>query len=67
MRCALVLLLIFAMCSLAMAQDHAAHQPVKPATLNVQLWRPTSPGLDQQPEAQQFFDQGLRQPGRGDH
>jgi tetratricopeptide (TPR) repeat protein len=61
MRHALVFSFIFAMCSLAFTQDHAAHPPAKPATLMSgygDLHHPVSTG---NPQAQQFFDQGLRQ------
>jgi hypothetical protein len=61
MRHVLVLSLTLAMCSLAVAQDHPAHQPAKPATLMSgygDLHHPVSTTI---PQAQQFFDQGLRQ------
>jgi tetratricopeptide (TPR) repeat protein len=61
MRHVLVLSLTLAMCSLAMAQDHPAHPPAKPATLMSgygDLHHPVSTTI---PQAQQFFDQGLRQ------
>jgi tetratricopeptide (TPR) repeat protein len=61
MRHALVLSLIFAMCSLAVTQDHAAHPPVKPATLMSGYGDLHHPVSTSNPQAQQFFDQGLRQ------
>ena len=61
MRYALVLSFVFAMCSLAVAQDHAAHQPVKPATLMSGYGDLHHPVSTSNPQARQFFDQGLRQ------
>jgi hypothetical protein len=61
MRHALVLSLMFAMCSLAAAQEHAAHAPVKPATLMSGYGDLHHPVSTKNPQAQQFFDQGLRQ------
>jgi hypothetical protein len=61
MRHSLVLSLMFAMCSLAVAQDHAAHPPAKPATLMTGYGDLHHPVSTSNPQAQQFFDQGLRQ------
>jgi tetratricopeptide (TPR) repeat protein len=61
MRQLLVLLLALAMCSLAVAQDHSAHQQAKPATLMSGYGDLHHPVSTSNPQAQQFFDQGLRQ------
>ncbi len=42
------------------AQDHAAHSQMKPATLVTGLGNLHHPVSTKNPEAQQFFDQGLR-------
>jgi tetratricopeptide (TPR) repeat protein len=61
MRHALVPSLILAICTLATAQDHAAHPPAKPATLMSGYGDLHHPVSTKNPQAQQFFDQGLRQ------
>src|SRR5882757_3450482 len=61
MRHALVLSVICAMCSLAVAQDHPAHPQAKPATLMPGYGDLHHPISTSNPQAQQFFDQGLRQ------
>jgi tetratricopeptide (TPR) repeat protein len=61
MRHVLVLSLTLTMCSLAMAQDHSAHQPAQPATLMSGYGDLHHPVSTSNPQAQQFFDQGLRQ------
>jgi len=61
MRHALVLSVICAMCSLAVAQDHPAHPQAKPATLMPGYGDLHHPVSTSNPQAQQFFDQGLRQ------
>ncbi len=61
MRHVLVLSLTLAMCGLAAAQDHAAHPPAKPATLMSGYGDLHHPVSTSNPQAQQFFDQGLRQ------
>ena len=61
MRHVLVLSLTLAMCSLAVTQDHAAHPPAKPATLMSGYGNLHHPVSTTNPQAQQFFDQGLRQ------
>jgi tetratricopeptide (TPR) repeat protein len=61
MRHVLVLSLALAMCSLAVAQDHSAHQQAKPATLMSGYGDLHHPVSTSNPQAQQFFDQGLRQ------
>ncbi len=61
MRHVLVLSLALAMCSLAVAQDHSAHQQAKPATLMSGYGDLHHPVSTSNPQTQQFFDQGLRQ------
>jgi tetratricopeptide (TPR) repeat protein len=61
MRHVLVLALTLVTCSLAVAQDHSAHQPAKPATLMSGYGNLHHPVSTTNPQAQQFFDQGLRQ------
>src|ERR1700674_1883179 len=61
MRHVVVLSLTFAMCTLAVAQDHTAHQQAKPATLMSGYGDLHHPVSTSNPQAQQFFDQGLRQ------
>jgi tetratricopeptide (TPR) repeat protein len=61
MRHVVVLSLTFAMCTLAVAQDHSAHQQAKPATLMSGYGDLHHPASTSNPQAQQFFDQGLRQ------
>jgi tetratricopeptide (TPR) repeat protein len=61
MRHALVLSVICAMCCLAVAQDHPARPQAKPATLMPGYGDLHHPVSTSNPQAQQFFDQGLRQ------
>jgi tetratricopeptide (TPR) repeat protein len=61
MRHLLVLSLTLAMCSLAVTQDHSTRQQPKPATLMSGYGDLRHPVSTSNPEAQQFFDQGLRQ------
>src|ERR1700681_2375644 len=61
MRHTLVLSLALAICSLAPAQDHSANQQAKPATLMSGYGDLHHPVSTSNPQAQQFFDQGLRQ------
>jgi len=61
MRHVLFLSLTLAMCSLAVAQDHSAQQQAKPATLMSGYGDLHHPVSTSDPQAQQFFDQGLRQ------
>src|ERR1700680_1856452 len=61
MRHVVVLSLALAMYSLAVAQDHSAHQQAKPATLMSGYGDLHHPVSTSNPQAQQFFDQGLRQ------
>ena len=60
MRHGLVPSLILAICTLAVAQDHAAHPATKPATLMPGYGDLHHPVSTKNPQAQQFFDQGLR-------
>ena len=57
-RIAFLLALLMSFC--AFAQEHAAHSPAKPATLMTGLGNLHHPVSTHSPEAQQFFDQGLR-------
>src|SRR6202171_2830631 len=61
MRHTLVLSLALAMCSLAVAQDHPAHPQAKPVTLMPGYGDLHHPVSTSNPQAQQFFDQGMRQ------
>jgi len=60
MRHALVLSLSLALCSLAVAQPHAAPAQPKPAILMPGLGDLHHPVSTKNAQAQQFFDQGLR-------
>src|SRR6202140_5790316 len=53
-------LLTLLLCGVITAQDHAAHTPSKPATLMPGLGDLHHPVSTKNPQAQQFFDQGLR-------
>jgi tetratricopeptide (TPR) repeat protein len=55
-------LFVALLCAPALAQDHAAHhqEAAKPATLVTGLGHLHHPVSTRNPEAQQFFDQGLR-------
>ena len=53
-------LLTLLLCGLITAQDHPAHTPSKPATLMSGLGDLHHPVSTRNPQAQQFFDQGLR-------
>jgi tetratricopeptide (TPR) repeat protein len=57
-RIAFLLALLMSFC--AFSQEHAAHSPAKPATLMTGLGNLHHPVSTHSPEAQQFFDQGLR-------
>jgi tetratricopeptide (TPR) repeat protein len=57
-RIAFVLTLL--LCGVSFAQDHSSHNPPKPATLMPGLGDLHHPVSTRNPEAQQFFDQGLR-------
>ena len=55
--CALLLVLL---CGIAVAQQHPAHNQSQPATLMSGLGDLHHPVSTSNPEAQKFFDQGLR-------
>ncbi len=55
-----ILFLALCTCVPAMAQGHTAHAAAKPATLMSGLGDLQHPVTTSSPEAQQFFDQGLR-------
>ena len=55
-----VFVLTLSLCCTAFAQDHSIHNPPKPATLMSGLGDLHHPVSTRNPEAQQFFDQGLR-------
>jgi tetratricopeptide (TPR) repeat protein len=54
-------LCVLTTCILTVAQDHAAHQPAKPAVLMSGYGNLHHPVSTSNAQAQQFFDQGLRQ------
>jgi tetratricopeptide (TPR) repeat protein len=60
MRFRISILLVLCFCLSAFAQDHSAHTQSKPATLMPGLGNAHHPVSTSNPEAQQFFDQGLR-------
>ncbi len=60
MRHVLVLSLTLVLCSLAIAQHPGSHPQPKPATLMTGLGDLHHPVSTKNPQAQQFFDQGLR-------
>ncbi len=60
MKCRVAVLLALVLCAAAVAQEHPAHNPAKPATLMSGLGDLHHPVSTTNPEAQQFFDQGLR-------
>jgi tetratricopeptide (TPR) repeat protein len=60
MRFRIFVLLVLSFCSSSIAQDHSAHSQAKPATLRSGLGNAHHPVSTSNPEAQQFFDQGLR-------
>ena len=60
MKCRLSVLLVVLLCALGVAQDHAAHNQAKPATMMSGLGDLHHPVSTSNLEAQQFFDQGLR-------
>ena len=53
-------LLVILLCGIAVAQQHPAHNQPQPATLMSGLGDLHHPVSTQNPEAQKFFDQGLR-------
>ena len=60
MRYRLIVLLTLWLCIPAVAQDHSAHAQAKPATMMSGLGSLHHPVSAHNPEAQEFFDQGLR-------
>jgi tetratricopeptide (TPR) repeat protein len=54
------LLLVFSLCLPTVAQEHSAHSAAKPATLMSGISDLHHPVTATNPEAQKFFDQGLR-------
>jgi tetratricopeptide (TPR) repeat protein len=60
MRFRILVLLVLSFCLLSIAQDHSGHSQAKPATLMPGLGNAHHPVSTSNPEAQQFFDQGLR-------
>ena len=54
------LLLVFSLCLPTVAQEHSAHSAAKPATLMSGISDLHHPVTTTNPEAQKFFDQGLR-------
>jgi tetratricopeptide (TPR) repeat protein len=60
MRFRIFVLLVLSFCLLSFAQDHSGHTQAKPATLMPGLGNAHHPVSTSNPEAQQFFDQGLR-------
>jgi tetratricopeptide (TPR) repeat protein len=60
MKSWLSVLLTLALCGVITAQDHPAHTQSKPATLMLGMGNLHHPVSTKSPQAQQFFDQGLR-------
>lgn len=60
MRCCISILIALLLCVPSIAQDHSAHGQAKPATLMSGVGNVHHPVSTSNPEAQQFFDQGLR-------
>ena len=60
MPCRLTVLLVALLCCVAVAQDHPPHPQARPVTLMSGLGNLHHPVSTSNPEAQQFFDQGLR-------
>jgi tetratricopeptide (TPR) repeat protein len=60
MKSVLTTLLVFCLLGCAVAQDHAAHGQAKPATLMSGVGDLHHPVSTKNPQAQEFFDQGLR-------
>ncbi len=60
MRFRIFVLLVLSFCLSSIAQDHSGHSQAKPATLMPGLGNAHHPVSTSNPEAQQFFDQGLR-------
>jgi tetratricopeptide (TPR) repeat protein len=60
MKSVSISLLVFCLLGCAVAQDHAAHGQAKPATLMSGVGDLHHPVSTKNPQAQEFFDQGLR-------
>ncbi len=60
MRFRVLVLLALSSCLPSVAQDHSAHAQAKPATLMTGVGTLHHPVSTSNPEAQEFFDQGLR-------
>jgi tetratricopeptide (TPR) repeat protein len=60
MRFRISVLLVLLLCLPSIAQDHSAHSQSKPATLMSGVGNLHHPVSTRNPEAQEFFDQGLR-------
>jgi tetratricopeptide (TPR) repeat protein len=60
MKFCLPVLLAFFLCGMVTAQEHAVHAQSKPATLMSGLGDLHHPVTTKNPQAQRFFDQGLR-------
>jgi hypothetical protein len=60
MKYRIAFMLTLLLCGGGFAQDHSSHNPPKPATLMSGLGDLHHPVSTRNPEAQQFFDQGLR-------
>ena len=60
MRFRILVLLVLSFCLSSIAQDHSGHGQAKSATLMPGLGNAHHPVSTSNPEAQQFFDQGLR-------
>jgi tetratricopeptide (TPR) repeat protein len=60
MRFRILVLLVLSFCLSSIAQDHSGHSQANPATLMPGLGNAHHPVSTSNPEAQQFFDQGLR-------
>jgi hypothetical protein len=60
MTCRISVLFALLLCIPALAQDHSAHSQIRPVTLVSGLGNLHHPVSTKNPEAQEFFDQGLR-------
>jgi tetratricopeptide (TPR) repeat protein len=60
MRLRISILIVMWLCLPLIAQDHSAHSQSKPATLMTGVGNAHHPVSTSNPEAQKFFDQGLR-------
>ena len=60
MRFRISVLFVLLLCMPSIAQDHSAHGQAKPATLMTGVGNVHHPVSTSNPEAQKFFDQGLR-------